>query len=225
MRTELDQLRQAGYMFEDPFDVIHMFERKICAYTNAPMCVVVDSDTHALELCLRYYLEQGIDMKMTCPKHTYVSVPMTLYNLNIKFDWTDEDWSGIYQLGDTTLLDAATRFTAGMYLDNYDMCLSFQWQKQLKIGKGGAVLTDNTDLYEWLLSSRHDGRDYNLWNKWTAQPVFRRTGYHYNMIPEDCALGILLMDQLPENNGDVCSPAKSYYPDLSKRLKFLNVKS
>ena len=209
-------------MFEDPFDVIHMFERKICAYTNAPMCVVVDSDTHALELCLRYYLEQGIDMKMTCPKHTYVSVPMTLYNLNIKFDWTDEDWSGIYQLGDTTLLDAATRFTAGMYLDNYDMCLSFQWQKQLKIGKGGAVLTDNTDLYEWLLSSRHDGRDYNLWNKWTAQPVFRRTGYHYNMIPEDCALGILLMDQLPENNGDVCSPAKSYYPDLSKRLKFLN---
>ena len=45
MRTELDQLRQAGYMFEDPFDVIHMFERKICAYTNAPMCVVVDSDT------------------------------------------------------------------------------------------------------------------------------------------------------------------------------------
>lgn len=221
MRTELDQLRQAGYMFEDPFDVIHMFERKICAYTNAPMCVVVDSDTHALELCLRYYLEQGIDMKMTCPKHTYVSVPMTLYNLNIKFDWTDEDWSGIYQLGDTTLLDAATRFTAGMYLDNYDMCLSFQWQKQLKIGKGGAVLTDNTDLYEWLLSSRHDGRDYNLWNKWTAQPVFRRTGYHYNMIPEDCALGILLMDQLPENNGDVCSPAKSYYPDLSKRLKFL----
>ena len=60
MRTELDQLRQAGYMFEDPFDVIHMFERKICAYTNAPMCVVVDSDTHALELCLRYYLEQGI---------------------------------------------------------------------------------------------------------------------------------------------------------------------
>lgn len=222
MRTELDQLRQAGYMFEDPFDVIHMFERKICAYTNAPMCVVVDSDTHALELCLRYYLEQGIDMKMTCPKHTYVSVPMTLYNLNIKFDWTDEDWSGIYQLGDTALLDAATRFTAGMYLDNYDMCLSFQWQKQLKIGKGGAVLTDNTDLYEWLLSSRHDGRDYNLWNKWTAQPVFRRTGYHYNMIPEDCALGILLMDQLPENNGDVCSPAKSYYPDLSKRLKFLN---
>ena len=222
MRTELDQLRQAGYMFEDPFDVIHMFERKICAYTNAPMCVVVDSDTHALELCLRYYLEQGIDMKITCPKHTYVSVPMTLYNLNIKFDWTDEDWSGIYQLGDTALLDAATRFTAGMYLDNYDMCLSFQWQKQLKIGKGGAVLTDNTDLYEWLLSSRHDGRDYNLWNKWTAQPVFRRTGYHYNMIPEDCALGILLMDQLPENNGDVCSPAKSYYPDLSKRLKFLN---
>ena len=222
MRTELDQLRQAGYMFEDPFDVIHMFERKICAYTNAPMCVVVDSDTHALELCVRYYLEQGIDMKMTCPKHTYVSVPMTLYNLNIKFDWTDEDWSGIYQLGDTALLDAATRFTAGMYLDNYDMCLSFQWQKQLKIGKGGAVLTDNTDLYEWLLSSRHDGRDYNLWNKWTAQPVFRRTGYHYNMIPEDCALGILLMDQLPENNGDVCSPAKSYYPDLSKRLKFLN---
>ena len=222
MRTELDQLRKAGYKFEDPLDVIHMFERKICAYTNAPMCVVVDSNTHALELCLRYYLEQGTQMQMTCPKHTYVSVPMTLYNLGIPFEWSDENWSGTYQLGNTPCVDSATRFTAGMYVDGYDMCCSFQYQKQLAIGKGGAVLTDNTDLYDWLIASRHDGRDYSLWNKWTAQPVFKHTAYHYNMIPEDCALGILLMDQLPERNGDVLSPAKAYYPDLSKRLKFLD---
>ena len=84
------------------------------------------------------------------------------------------------------------------------------------------MLTDNTDLYDWLIASRHDGRDYSLWNKWTAQPVFKHTGYHYNMIPEDCALGILLMDQLPKHNADRMCPAKAYYPDLSKRLKFLD---
>ena len=72
------------------------------------------------------------------------------------------------------------------------------------------------------MASRHDGRDYKLWNKWTSQPIFKHTAYHYNMIPEDCALGILLMDRLPKHNADVLSPAKSYYPDLSNRLKFLN---
>ena len=42
------------------------------------------------------------------------------------------------------------------------------------------------------------------------------------MIPEDCALGILLMDELPKNNPDAKVNAVSGYPNLSDRLKFLN---
>ena len=104
-----------------------------------------------------------------------------------------------------------------MYVDGYDMCCSFQYQKQLKIGKGGAVLTDNTDLYDWLIIGNPP---YSLWNKWTAQPVFKHTGYHYNMIPEDCALGILLMDQLPKHNGDVLVLPKHTIPICQKDLIF-----
>jgi len=223
VRTELDQLKKAGYTFDDPFDIIHMFERKLCTYTNSPMCIVVDSSTHAIELCLRYYQQNNIKCisNMTCPRNTYVSVPMTLHNLKIHFDWTDENWSGVYQLGQSSILDASTRLTKGMYTDGRDMCLSFQHKKHLKIGKGGAILTDNIDLYEWLKLVRHDGRD-EMFSSWTAQPTFKHTGYHYNMIPEDCALGILLLDQLPEHNADLMSPAKEHYPNLSKSIKFLD---
>ncbi len=218
MRTELDQLRAAGYTFENSFDVINMFETKIAKYTGAPMAVVVDSCTHAIELCLRYHTK-NTKVKLTCPKHTYLSVPMTLHNLNLNFDWTDENWIGHYKLGDTSIYDSAVRFTSGMYLKSTDMCLSFQYQKQLKIGRGGAILTDNTDLYKWLRLARHDGRD-DMYSPWTEQPKFL-SGYHYNLLPEDCALGILLMDKLPKNNPDTKENAITGYPDLSKRLSFL----
>ena len=223
MRTELDQLVKSGYLFDNPFDVVHMFERKICSYTGAPMAIVVDSCTHAIELCLRYYLKNNPDslLDMTCPKHTYVSVPTTLHHVDIPFQWTDENWIGFYQLGNSSILDSAVRFTSGMYIDNTDMCLSFQYQKQLKIGKGGAIITDNVDLYDWAKLMRHDGRD-EMFNPWIGQPNFYEAGYHYNMIPEDCALGILLMDELPKNNPDAKVNAVSGYPNLSDRLKFLN---
>ena len=220
MRTELDELRSAGYNFEHPFDVIHMFERKIANYTGAPMAIVVDSCTHAIELCLRYYMK-ATDLKLTCPKHTYLSVPMTLHNLSLPFEWTDENWIGHYKLGNTSVYDSAVRFTSGMYMDGTDMCLSFQYQKQLKIGKGGAILTDNTQLCDWLKLVRHDGRD-EIYSPWTGQPKFSEPGYHYNLIPEDCALGILLMDKLPKHNPDAKENAYTGYPDLSNRLTFLS---
>ena len=219
MRTELDQLKASGYNFENPNDVIYMFEKRLAEYTGAPMAVVVDSCTHAIELCLRYHTK-NTQIKLTCPKHTYLSVPMTMHNLNLNFDWTDENWIGHYKLGDSSIYDSAVRLTSDMYIDSTDMCLSFQFKKQLKIGKGGAVLTDNPDLYEWLKLVRHDSRD-DLFNPWMEQPQFKEPGFHYNMIPEDCALGIMLMDKLPTHNSDTIKNAISSYPDLSTRFNFL----
>ena len=44
-------------------------------------------------------------------------------------------------------------------------------------------------------------------------------GYHYNLCVEDCARGIILMDELAKkgkNNNDAMLEGKSHYPDLSK---------
>jgi len=50
-------------------------------------------------------------------------------------------------------MDAAKRFTSGMYEKGIAMCLSFHIKKHLKIGKGGMILTDNATLVEWLKKS------------------------------------------------------------------------
>jgi len=56
------------------FDKVTEFENTIADYFGSPYAVAVDCCTHGIELCLRLQ-----DIKETlCPKHTYVSVPMTL---------------------------------------------------------------------------------------------------------------------------------------------------
>ena len=60
----------------------------------------------------------------------------------------DVDWKGIYQLKPHPIYDAAKRFTSGMYIPGSYMCLSFHHKKTLKIGKGGAILTDDKSAVE-----------------------------------------------------------------------------
>jgi hypothetical protein len=81
-------------------------------------------------------------------------------------------------------------------------------------------MTDNKEAHEWLQKARYDGRDItNL--PWHTQDSFD-TGYHYNLSVEDCARGIILMDELSKNgykNSDSMTDAKSEYPNLSNMLK------
>ena len=50
---------------------------------------------------------------------------------------------------------------------------------------------------------------------------FAMIGWHFYMTPEDAARGIILMDQIPEENED--SGNWKNYPDVSK-ARFLNDK-
>ena len=45
-----------------------------------------------------------------------------------------------------------------MYIPDTLMCLSFHGRKCLAIGRGGAILTDNLETYNWLKCARFDGR-------------------------------------------------------------------
>lgn len=212
-RPEINQLKDKGYTWDQPFDIVRLFENKLSAYTGAPYVTVTDCCTHAIELCLRY--ERPID-KLQLPKHTYLSLPMTLSKLNIAFEFVDKDWTGYYYLAPTKIVDMAARLDKECYIANTHSCLSFGHKKVLEILRGGAILTDNREAHEYFQTARYDGRDINN-VPWTKQKEYN-IGYHYNLSIEDCARGILLLDQITNvtYNKDLFTDCKSYYPDLSK---------
>jgi len=219
-RQEINHLRHLGYKWDDPFDIIKIFEKKISKYTGAPYVTVTDCCTHALELSFRYLLAKEKIDKVSLPAYTYLSVPMMLNKINISYDLQDQNWQGYYRFEPTDVIDMAIRFTKDCYIPGSFSCVSFGHRKVLQILRGGAIMSDNKEAHEWFQKARYDGRDLNN-VPWEKQQSFE-TGYHYNLCVEDCARGIILMDELAKNgstNADSMDDAKSYYPDLSKMLK------
>ena len=123
------------------FEKIELFEKKVASFFGAPYGIAVDCCTHGIELCLR---QQSIK-SITVPKRTYLSIPMLASKLNIKLKWKDEDWKDYYYIGDTNIIDAAVLWRKKSYIENTFMCVSFQFQKHLSLGRGGIILTDNID--------------------------------------------------------------------------------
>jgi len=219
-RQEINHLKELGYKWDDLFDIIKMFEDKISRYTGAPYVTVTDCCTHALELSFRYLQTKGKVDRVSLPAYTYLSVPMMLEKIDIPYELLDQDWHGYYRFEPTNVIDMAIRFTKDCYVPDSFSCVSFGNKKVLKILRGGAVMTDNKEAHEWLQKARYDGRDLSK-VPWPTQEVFE-TGYHYNLCVEDCARGIILMDELAKNsdtNPDSMTNAKSSYPDLSSILK------
>ena len=58
------------------------FEKNLAEFTGAPYAVATDCCTHAIELCMRHDNIKKVD---SMPCYTYLSVPMTLIKLGIKF--------------------------------------------------------------------------------------------------------------------------------------------
>ena len=215
-RKEPFLIRDKGYVWQDPREIIGIFEKKLAAYAGSNYAITTDCCSNAMFLCLKYLNYKG---KVQIPKQTYVSVPMQIIHAGAEVEFIDKKWIGIYELGGTNIIDGAGRFRKGMY-ENVDslQTLSFQIKKRLPIGKGGAILTNSREAYEWLKLASYDGR--NLSSPYDSVDHVRNIGWHYYMTPEDAARGILLMDQLGEELADVMS--YSNYPDLTKMSVFKN---
>lgn len=165
---------------------VQYFENVIKYFYGARYAVAVDCCTHAIELCLR--LTQPV--AVTCPNHTYLSVPMTFQKLGMQWSFYDTYWRDYYYIGNTNIIDAAVYWRREGYIANTLMCLSFQFKKHLNLGRGGMILLDNQEQYEALKKMRYDGRDTSLGAPpWAAQDV-DTIGYHYYMTPETAALGL-----------------------------------
>ena len=196
-RPELDQLTKAGYNWDDPRDVIDIFEKKVAKFAGSKYAVALDCCSHGLFLCMKYLECQGT---ITIPKHTYVSTPMQIIHAGCKVNFEDLEWSGVYQLKPYPIWDGAVRWRKDMFVggDNLQV-VSFQIKKRVPIGRGGIIMTNSKEAYNWLKYASYDGRDLN---KYYADDDFAMIGWHYYMTPEDAARGILLMDQIPDINED-----------------------
>ena len=55
-RPELDQLKENGYKFDDPREVVDIFEKKVAKFAGAKYGIAVDCCSHGLFLSLKWYL-------------------------------------------------------------------------------------------------------------------------------------------------------------------------
>jgi dTDP-4-amino-4,6-dideoxygalactose transaminase len=199
----------------NPYDAIEKFEECISIYTKSKYAIAIDNCSNAIFLSLKYINVEGREVEI--PSHTYPSVPCAIIHAGgkVKFRNSSKILKGAYQLGDTGIWDAALRFTANMYIPNNIICLSFTGpHKQLKLGKGGAILTDDEKAYKWFKKAIFSGRNKCSY----LQDDFTMLGWNFYMLPEIATRGILLMNQFVSedgiftNNEDVAVE----YPDLSK---------
>lgn len=209
-RPEPAAIRAAGYEWDDPRDIVDIFERKLADYAGSKFACVVDCCSNALFLSLKYRNGSGT---VSIPKQTYVSVPMQLLHAGYQPTFDHVEWYGTYELGDLGVVDGAARFTEGMYQGGDVLqTLSFQIKKRLPIGRGGAILTDSEEAYSWLKLASYDGRNLN--SRYDSTEHVTQLGWHYYMTPEDAARGILLLDQLPRENPDTMDWTN--YPDITQ---------
>lgn len=189
------------------FKSVENFESCIAEFYGAPYAVATDCCTHAIELCLRHKNYNYI----TCPEHTYISIPFTYIKLGLTWKFSNDQWSQYYYLGNTNIIDAAVYFKQGGYVENSLMCLSFQFKKPLSLGRGGAILCSSRDDYVQLKKMAYDGRYGD--DPWAEQNI-SSVGYHYYMTPETAEQGLEKLPQVASKHW----PEKCWknYPQLSE---------
>lgn len=193
-------------------------EAELAKYCNAPYCVCVDNASNALFLSLVY---TGVkDLEIEIPSNTYMSVPCEIIHAGarVKFIPSAPYLNGAYYLNPTKVIDSALRFTADMYIPETFMCVSFTGPyKHFKLNKGGAILTDSKDAYEWFKKARFSGRSECSYHEdnFDENPVI---GWNFYMMPEVAAQGLHMIpalyneDKSKKSHTDLELP----YPDLSK---------
>ena len=179
----------------NPYIVVKEFEKKLSEYTGAPYVVCVDSCTDAMFLvCKRLSVK-----RVLLPKHTYLSIPMSIIHAGGKVDFEDIEWRGMYQIKPHPIYDSAKRMKKDMYINGSYMTLSFHMTKHIPIGKGGAILCDNKEDYEWFKKARYEGRSEVSYH----DDDIEFCGWNMYMTPQEEIRGMELLRGLPDDSEDL----------------------
>ncbi len=190
---------------EDPWEIVRSFERSLAEYCGAPYAVALDSGYAAIFLSLKFVEADEVWL----PYHTHISVASAAIHVGATILWTGEDWQeiGQYILRPFQIIDSACLLQPKMYEVNSLTCLSFDYTKHLPIGRGGAILCNHEEAYDWLKKARFYGRPEETLAD--AGPDF--VGWKMHMDPERAARGLMLLHSL---EGYEPAPLYFDYPDL-----------
>jgi len=188
--------------------------------------VAVDSCTNALFLALLYERMVGmrpplevpegwsisyVDRLLKIPRRTYVGVMHAAINAGWRIEWIDEPWFDRYRMDPTRVVDCARFFAPDMYVPGNLMCLSFHAAKQLPLGRGGAILTDDEKAADWFRRARTDGRAPGDGEPYTTFP-----GHHMYLPPPTAALGLWILSRWVDGERTPERLPMDDYPDLSQ---------
>jgi dTDP-4-amino-4,6-dideoxygalactose transaminase len=140
--------------------------------------------------------------------------------MGLEREWRDEEWEDYYALNfdGQRIIDAAVLWKKNSYIPKTFMCISFQYQKHLSLGRGGIILLDNKEDFINLKKMSYDGRLPNI--PWRDQNI-DTVGFHYYMTPETAKLGLEKIKQAIET-----TPRKwvvTDWPDLTKMEIFKKI--
>jgi len=202
------------YNINDPWDWVTRFEDEVANYTGYRYGIACDSNSNEIRLCLHYLNITDTDIEI--PANTYVSVPNQIILSGNRPQFRDIKWKGLYPLGDTGIIDAATAFYESMgrgYEDKF-MILSFHLKKILNIGQGGMILTNRDDFNEWARPMIYDGRHKDRLYK---EDEFECVGWHMYMSPESAKKGLEIFNSEKIQPFNEPCGSSEVYGDLRKQ--------
>jgi dTDP-4-amino-4,6-dideoxygalactose transaminase len=196
------------YTIKDSWDWVTHFENEVADYCGYNYGIACDSNTNALRLVLHYLNITNQDI--TIPSNTYVSVPNQIILSGNRPKFEDIKWKGLYPIGETGIIDAATALYKGMsegYEDKY-MILSFHLKKILNIGQGGMILTNDEEFNRWARPMIYDGRHKN---KLYQDDEFECIGWHMYMSPESAKKGLeIFHSHKIKDYNEPCGSSETY---------------
>jgi dTDP-4-amino-4,6-dideoxygalactose transaminase len=207
-------------MSKTVYKITEDFEKSLCDYTGSSYAIALDNMSNALFLSLYYekHVKKSIKTDtILIPARTYPSVPCEIIHVGLKVEFIPvigNTLKGAYKLEPSNVIDSALKFTADMYEKGTHMCVSFTGPyKNLKLSKGGAILTDDYQAMLWFKRARFSGRRECSYH----DDYFDMLGWNFYMIPEIAARGLLMMNQFYNLDGTkkVNEELELPYPDLS----------
>lgn len=196
----------------NPYKTVIDFEEAIADYCGSKYAVAVESCSAAIFLSLMYMKElHGEIGTVVIPKRTYPSVPCSIIHAGGKVKFTDDEWVSIYNLAPYNIWDCALKFHRGMYAKGSIQCLSFHVKKLIPVGRGGAILTDDQEAYEWFKRARFDGRGPVP----LQEDNITMLGWNCYMQPSDAARGLQLLQALGDRELPDLKVEDQKYSDLS----------
>jgi len=200
----------------NPYLIVSELEERLSDWCGSPYAVAVDSNSMGIFLCLQYLNFDGRWNKLPVliPKKTYPSVPNSVIQAKMKVQFIDDNWKGEYELMPLNVWDAALRLKKNMYHGGFQV-LSLHIKKHLPVGRGGVILLQDKEAYEWLKRARFDGRNPVP----LLEDNITQLGWNCYLEPSQAARAIQLFEvyrqKYPEGADDL-KVEEQGYSDLSQ---------